>query len=121
MHALSEEFDATELRRARASLETIDLGALEFERVTHLHIPVPAITRGTVARTHELKSMIHVQSCCFANLNLLLFCRSRCRRCHRCLSSMIQQRCYHGNVTLHFSSLLSPIIKPIKPLPQIMN
>ena len=25
MHALSEEFDATELRRARASLETIDL------------------------------------------------------------------------------------------------
>ena len=26
----SEEFDATELRRARASLETIDLRALEF-------------------------------------------------------------------------------------------
>ena len=25
------------------------------ERVTHLHIPVPAITRGTLARTHELK------------------------------------------------------------------
>ena len=67
MHALSEEFDATELRRARASLETIDLRALEFgsnylrsasttsERVTHLHIPVPAITRGTLASTHELK------------------------------------------------------------------
>ena len=61
MHALSEEFDATELRRARASLETIDLRALEFgsvsttsERVTHLHIPVLAITRGTLARTHEL-------------------------------------------------------------------
>ena len=54
-------------KRARASLETIDLRALEFgpdklrrasttsERVTHLHIPVPAITRGTLARTHELK------------------------------------------------------------------
>ena len=63
MLALSEEFDATELPRARASLETIDLRALEFgrsastksERVTHLHIPVPAITRGTLARTHELK------------------------------------------------------------------
>ena len=62
MHALSEEFDATELRRARASLETIDLRALEFgsasttsERVTHFHIPVLAITRGTLARTHELK------------------------------------------------------------------
>ena len=25
------------------------------ERVTHLHIPVPAITCGTLARTHELK------------------------------------------------------------------
>ena len=26
------------------------------------------------------KSVMHVQSCCFANLNLLMFCRSRCRR-----------------------------------------
>ena len=24
------------------------------------------------------KNVMHVQSCCFANLNLLLFCRSRC-------------------------------------------
>ena len=67
MHAHSEEFDATELRRARASLEMIDLRALEFEPdelrsasttsewVTHLHISVPAITRDTLARTHELK------------------------------------------------------------------
>ena len=30
MHTLREEFDATELRQARASLETIDLRALEF-------------------------------------------------------------------------------------------
>ena len=30
MHALSKEFDPTELWRARASLETIDLRALEF-------------------------------------------------------------------------------------------
>ena len=29
------------------------------------------------------KSVMHVQSCCFANLNLLLFCRSRCRRRRR--------------------------------------
>ena len=27
----------------------------------------------------------HVQSCCFANLNLLMFCRSRCRRASRLL------------------------------------
>ena len=30
MHAHSKEFDATELRRVRASLETIDLRALEL-------------------------------------------------------------------------------------------
>ena len=29
------------------------------------------------------KSVMHVQSCCFTNVNLLLFCRSRCR-CRRC-------------------------------------
>ena len=59
MRALSEEFDATKLRRVRASLEMIDLRALEFgpERVTHLHIPVPAITHGTLVRTHELKTI----------------------------------------------------------------
>ena len=66
MHSLIEEFDPTELRRARASLETIDLRTLDgpdklrspfttSERVTHLHISVPAITRGTLARPHELQ------------------------------------------------------------------
>ena len=35
------------------------------------------------------KSVTHVQSCCFANLNLLLFYRSLCRRRRRCLSSLI--------------------------------
>ena len=45
------------------------------------------------------KSLMHVQSCCFANLNLLLFCRFCCRRRRRrrhrrrrrrgCLSSLI--------------------------------
>ena len=32
------------------------------------------------------RSVMRVQSCCFANLNLLLFCRPRYRRPHRCLS-----------------------------------
>ena len=31
--------------------------------------------------------VLHVQSCCFAYLNLIFFCRSRCRRRRRCLSS----------------------------------
>ena len=36
------------------------------------------------------KSVVHVQSCCFANLNLLLFCRSRWpRRCRRCCVSFV--------------------------------
>ena len=35
------------------------------------------------------KSVMHVQSCCFAILNLLLFCRSRCRRRRRCFSSIL--------------------------------
>ena len=34
------------------------------------------------------RRVIHVQSCCFANLNLLLFWRSRCRHRRRCLSSL---------------------------------
>ena len=35
------------------------------------------------------KNVMQVQSCCFAYLNLLLFCRSRCRRRRRCLSFLI--------------------------------
>ena len=36
------------------------------------------------------KSVMHVQSCCFACLNLLLFCRARCRRLRRCINSLIR-------------------------------
>ena len=35
------------------------------------------------------KIVMHVQSCCFANLNLLLFSRPRCRRRHCCSSSLL--------------------------------
>ena len=35
------------------------------------------------------KSVMHVQSCCFACLNLLLFCRSRCRRRRRCVNYLL--------------------------------
>ena len=38
MHALIEEFDATELRRARASLETIDLRALELNPINYENV-----------------------------------------------------------------------------------
>ena len=48
-----------------------------------------------VQRRHRnvQKSVMHVQtSACFANLNQLLFCRSRSRRRRRCLSSLIKNR-----------------------------
>ena len=39
------------------------------------------------------KSVIHVQSCCFANLNLSLFCRSRSwRRRHLCWNSLFWRK-----------------------------
>ena len=36
------------------------------------------------------KSVMHLQSCCFAYLNLFFFCRSRCRR--RCVNSLLFHR-----------------------------
>ena len=32
---------------------------------------------------------MHESNCCFANLNQLLFRRSPCRHCRRCLSSLL--------------------------------
>ena len=37
------------------------------------------------------KSMMHKQSCCFANLNQLLLWCSHCRRCRSCLSSLLSR------------------------------
>ena len=68
MHTLIRIFDHTELWRVCASSITIDLHTLKFglastrclsmsERVTNLHILLPAITCGTLARAHELKKV----------------------------------------------------------------
>ena len=67
------------------------------------------IRKSNVGR--KKKSVMQVQSCCFANINLsfFFFCRSRC--CCRRPSLLklfivvIQNFCYHGNVTSPFSSL----------------
>ena len=45
---------------------------------------------------------MHVQSCCFACLNLLPFCRSRCRRRHRCLNSLIWWMWRHVKTLYNF-------------------
>ena len=39
--------------------------------------------------TNLQTGMMHMQSCCFANINLLLFCRSQCRPYRLCLSSYL--------------------------------
>ena len=49
----------------------------------HFHIVVVQRRQRNVQ-----KSMMHMQSCCFANLNLFLFCSSYCRHCHHSLSSL---------------------------------
>ena len=45
------------------------------------------------------KSVMHVQSCCFTFINLLLFCRSRCRR----------RRCYLSSLLLWFKKFVTMV------------
>ena len=52
--------------------------------IRHFHIVVVQGRQRNIQ-----KSVMHVQSCCFANPNLLLFCRSRCRRRRRISSTLI--------------------------------
>ena len=52
--------------------------------IRHFHVVVVQRRQRNVQ-----KGVMHVQSCCFANLNQLLFCRSCCRRPRRCLSSLL--------------------------------
>ena len=52
--------------------------------IRHFHVVVVQWLQGNVQ-----KSVMHVHwSCCFANLNLLFFCRYRWRRRRLCLSSL---------------------------------
>ena len=51
--------------------------------ITHFHVVIVQRRLRNVQ-----KCVMHVQSCCFANINLLVFCRSRCRRRRLCLSSL---------------------------------
>ena len=64
-------------------------------KIRHFHFVVVQRQQRNVQ-----KSVMHVQSCCFANLSLLLFCRSRCRRRRRCLSSL--QCWWKGNISVEF-------------------
>ena len=64
------------------------------EEVFMLCSPAPwskCVKLGIVQRRlrNVQKSMMHMKSFCFVNINLLLFCRSRCRHCQSCLSSLL--------------------------------
>ena len=55
------------------------------------------------------KSVMHVQSCCFVNINLLLFLpfsSPSVSSLPRLRTVVIQKFCHHGGVTPHFSRLL---------------
>ena len=52
--------------------------------IRHFHVVVVLRRQRNVQ-----KSVMHVQSCCFAKLNLLRYCRSLSRRRRRCLSSLV--------------------------------
>ena len=46
-------------------------------------------SRGTTDKKCTKNRDMHVQSCCFANINLLPFCRSHCRRRRRCSNNRL--------------------------------
>ena len=53
------------------------------------------------------KSELHMQSCCFANRNLSLFCCSYCHRCHCCSSSLLM--CSRNFATMVMRHHTSPL------------
>ena len=65
--------------------------------IRHFHVVVVQRRQRNVQ-----KRVMHAQSSCFTNLNLLLFSPSRCRRGrrHRCLSSLISINLYRTKDSL---------------------
>ena len=76
--------------------------------IRHFHVVVVQRRQRNVQ-----KSMMHVQSCYFANVNLLFFCRSRCHRRRRCLSSLISPKCWA------FSQAIFPVV--LRAIPYLQN
>ena len=56
---------------------------LDKHEIRQVHVVV--VQRG---QRNVQKDVMRVESCCFANLNQLLFCRSRCHRRCRCVNSL---------------------------------
>ena len=73
--------DCIKVERKKRTLSSC-VHILTKHEIRHIHIVV-----GQWPQTNVQKSMMHVQSCYFANLSLFLFCSSR--SCHHCLSSLL--------------------------------
>ena len=67
--------------------------------ISKFHVAV-----GQPRQRNEQNSMMHEQICCFVNKDLLLFCRSPSVAVVVGFV-VIQNSCYHGDVTSHLSSL----------------
>ena len=65
--------------------------------IRHFHVVVVQWRQ-----TNVQKRVMCVQSCCFVNLNVLVFCRSRFRRRRRCLSSLLNSLKYFVSPLLSF-------------------
>ena len=91
-------------RRSRKEKQSRSLVfTLSIKReIRHFHVVVVQWRQRNVQ-----KSVMHVQSCCFAYLNLLLCCRSRWRRRRRCLSSLTIV-CNRSSKDKHLNELTTP-------------
>ena len=69
------------------------------------------------------KSVMHVQSCCFANLNQLLFCRSLWRRRRRCFSSLLLAFARFASVSRAFGTRAVDLwrVYELRRLPSLKN
>ena len=65
-----------------------EIGCLVFTSSTKREIKHFYVVVVKQRQRNVQKSVMHVQSCCFANLILLRPCRSRCRRRRCCLSAL---------------------------------
>ena len=77
--------DCLELRGKKKTESSLEFAFSTKRENKHFHVVVVQRRQGKLQQ-----SVLHVRSCCFANLILLVFSRSRCGRRHCCLSSLIK-------------------------------
>ena len=70
------------------------------QEIRHFHVVVVQWRQRNVQI-----SLMHVQSCCFVNLNLSLFCRSRCPRSRRWLK-LPNLTVHEPDITLYYQFFL---------------